>query len=111
MKVKNRLKKNEEIEQVIKSNQVILNKNYKIIAKKNDLNRLRICISVSKKIGDAVTRVKIRRQIRAMINIYNHYDISYDVVIIIRYGYLKHIYSENQSILFDSLDKLLIKEK
>jgi len=109
MKKKFRLKKNEQIREIIKSKLFLSNKTYKVVIQKNTLNHLRVCISVSKKIGNAVTRNKIRRQVRAMINIYNNYQKTFDIVIIIKYDYLNNIYLKNQKILFTALDKLLLE--
>ena len=64
----------------------------------NDLHA-RIGISVSNKIGNAVTRVRVRRQIRAQINLTDVLSKPYDIVIIARSGYLEKTFQENTEIL------------
>ena len=66
MKVKNRVKSHEEFQDIIHSNHCEKNSYYVVHYQKNDLNYTRIGISVSKKLGNAVVRNKIKRQIRIM---------------------------------------------
>ena len=61
------LKKNEEILNVIKTGKKQVFKFFNIYRKKNKLTHCRFCISVSKKIGNAVVRNKIKRQIKDII--------------------------------------------
>lgn len=65
----------------------------------NDLPHARIGISVSTKVGNAVVRVRIRRQLRAQINLCEILEKPYDVVIIAHPGYLKKSFWENAEIL------------
>ena len=65
----------------------------------NSLTHARIGISVSTKLGDAVMRVRVRRQLRAQINLCDVLKKSYDIVIIARPGYLTKTFQENTEIL------------
>ena len=83
MNSKYRIKKNEEFEYIINNGKVLKNKLYVIyyIESKKEYNRFGI--SVSKKVGDAVKRNKIKRRIRDII-IKNSIKSNYDYVIIVR---------------------------
>ncbi len=65
MKKKFRIKKNEEFQEVFKKGQSFANRQFVIyILEKADQDHFRIGLSVSKKIGNAVTRNQIKRYIR-----------------------------------------------
>ncbi len=107
MKKKNRLKTNLEFTSTINSNKLKKSPSYVVFAKKNDLGYLRVGISTSKKLGKAVVRVKIRRQIRAFIASYNRYELPYDVVVIVKNGYLKQTNKQNKEELIEMINKLI----
>ena len=67
MKKEYRIKKNEEFQKIIRQKKSIVHSKFVIYFRKND-EHLRIGISVSKKLGNAVVRNKIKRQIRMMIS-------------------------------------------
>ena len=77
------VRKNEEIQEIIKSNKKIVNKYFVIYYAKNDLNYNRYCISVGKKIGKAHTRNLYKRRIKDFL-MKNNINSSYDYVIILR---------------------------
>ena len=77
----------------------------------NTLAHARIGISVSSKLGDAVTRVRIRRQIRAQINGSDVLVKPYDIVIIAHQGYLEKSYQENLKILNNAFHHLSLPQK
>ena len=95
-----RLKKNEDFSKIIKKKKSFSNKSYILyIDKKND-EQAKIGISVSKKIGNAVVRNKIKRQIRMMLIEKEYYKIiNYDIIIIVRVNYLLNKYDENKKYL------------
>ena len=69
----------------------------------------RIGISVSKKLGDAVTRNKIKRQIRMMLSeMYNFDQGVSDVIIIARNKYLEKSYEDNKTELEKLIKKAII---
>ena len=77
------VRKNEEIQEIIKSNKKIVNKYFVIYYAKNDLNYNRFCISVGKKIGKAHTRNLYKRRIKDFL-MKNNINSAYDYVIILR---------------------------
>ena len=110
MKKINRLLKNEDFKKVMDENKLVKTPSMLVFMKPNDLSYMRIGLSVSKKIGKAHVRVKIRRQLRAYFSLLKVYNISCDIVVIVRIGYLSKSFEENFEILKKSLDNL-IKEK
>lgn len=55
----------------------------------------RIGISVGKKLGNAVCRNKVKRQIRSMIDEIFDFKEDYDLIIIVRPAYHKQTYLQN----------------
>ena len=103
MKRENRIRKNKDFKEIISKHHQIKSNEFTIYTNKNDLDHTRIGISVSSKIGNAVTRNKIKRQIKAILKDLMKLDKNVDIVIIVREGYKKNTFKQN----FDSLKKLL----
>ena len=68
MKKINIIKKEKEINEVIKTGKKYKNKYFIIYIKDNGLDRHRFCVCVSKKLGNAVTRNKNKRQVKDIID-------------------------------------------
>lgn len=103
MKRENRIRKNSDFKEIISKHHTIKSNEFTIHTNKNNIGHARIGISVSSKIGNAVTRNKIKRQIRAIMKDLMKLDQNVDIVIIVREGYKKNTFKQN----FDSLKKLL----
>ena len=104
MKVINRIKNSDDFALVIKKGRAKRNSSYTIHFMNNSLDHVRVGISVSKKIGNAVTRNRVKRQIRAMCkNLIDFNGSSLDIIIIARQDFIKTAFSENQSLLSDLL--------
>lgn len=86
MKKENRLKKNEEFQQVFKRGKSVANRQFVVYyLKKEQQTNIRVGISVSKKLGNAVVRNKIKRLVREAIReIIPNLNQSCDLVIIAR---------------------------
>ncbi len=71
----------------------------------------RVGISVSKKLGDAVDRNRIKRQVREMAKVLVNFETGdKDIIIIVRLPYLKNNYQENLLDLEKLLKKAIIQE-
>lgn len=86
MNKRNRIKKNEEFQEVFKSGNSVANRQFVIyMLERSDQSELRIGLSVSKKIGKAVIRNRIKRYIRqTFIEIKDDLKQNTDYVIIAR---------------------------
>lgn len=99
MKRENRVRKNQEFDDIISKRKVINVPGFCLYWNNNDVNKIRIGISVSKKIGNSVIRHKCKRQINEMIrNICNLND-CYDIIIIAKQKFLEQDFSTNYSCL------------
>ena len=100
------VRKNEEIQEIIKRSNKKYNKFFVIYCVKNSLGYNRFCISVGKKIGKAHTRNLYKRRIKDIL-MKNNIDSSNDYVIILRTDILGNSYQK----IGDELFKLLRGEK
>lgn len=96
MKKKYSLKRNEEIAKIIHNRKFYKNDVFILYFQKNEHKKTRVCISVSKKIGIAVVRNKIKRQVREMITDTFEFDKEFDFVIIIRNKFLDNEFFINK---------------
>ncbi|KGL41842.1 ribonuclease P protein component [Listeria newyorkensis] len=86
MKKAYRIKKDDEFQRVFKKGKSFANRQFVVyIFKREDLAHFRIGLSVSKKIGNAVVRNRIKRCIRQTFHELNEQiDSGYDYIIIAR---------------------------
>ena len=104
MKIINRIKANDDFATTIKKGKAQRNQSYVIHYCTNSLNYTRVGISVSSKLGNAVVRNHIKRQIRSMCDSFIEYDnYAFDIVIIAKQGFLENSYDDNKM----SLKKIL----
>ena len=82
------IRKNEEIQEIIKKSHKVNNRYYIIYYFHNDLKHDRYCVSVSKKIGKAYLRNLYKRRIKDILMKFN-IDKSNDYVIILRKSVLE----------------------
>lgn len=84
MKKEYRVKKSKEIEDILKRKRFSSNSYFIIYVKEqNETSHFRYAMSVSKKIGDAVIRNRLKRQLRAIIRSFTIKE-GYDLFIIAR---------------------------
>lgn len=95
MKKAFRVKRNEDFQKIIQARQSVACKEFVLYSLENEFEHMRIGFSVSKKLGNAVTRNKIKRQVREMARVVFDMDQSYDYVLIVRKGYLDQDYQTN----------------
>ena len=111
MKKINIIKESKDFEKIIKNNKSFRTKYFYIYIQRKEENKYRFGISVGKKIGNAVKRNKIKRQIREIIS-QNDYQKNFDCIIIVRREINDADFQSIQEDLNNALKKLLlIKEK
>lgn len=111
MKKQYRVKKSKEIEDILKNHCFSSSPYFTLYNKEqSETNHFRYAVSVSKKIGNAVVRNKIKRQIRAIIRGLNVKS-NMDVFIIARGKIVEIDFSKMQSeiIRLFQRQKLLVK--
>lgn len=100
MKKENRILTYSEFSEIIGTTKRLKTPHFLINFRFNEENKARIGVSVSKRNGNAVTRNKIKRQIRYIVG--KHFDMSrpVDLVIVARvtYNYLDFAQIENELI-------------
>lgn len=89
------LKKNKDFQAVMQKKRSVSASAFVIYAMSNDLPHARIGISVTKKLGNAVVRNRIKRQVRMMCDSIFSYENGFDWVIIIRKPYLDEDFETN----------------
>ena len=100
MRFSESLKKNSEFQNVYANGKSYANKYLVMYVLKNDLNRNRIGISVSKKVGNSVIRHRITRLIRESYRLQEDvFNSSLDIVIIARAAAREVGYKEIESAL------------
>ena len=107
MKVVNRIKSNEDFVATVKKGKTLKNSSYVVHYLKNGFTACRIGLSVSKRLGNAVVRVRTKRQVRAMcdslIDYANH---TFDIVIIVRQDFLSKNFEDNKKALSAILSEI-----
>lgn len=83
MNRENRLRKNIEFKKVYKTGKNYWNRNLIVFIRKNGRENTRIGVSITKRIGNAVVRNKLKRRIKSINEDYiNFIKSGYDIVII-----------------------------
>ncbi|PPE05888.1 ribonuclease P protein component [Williamsoniiplasma lucivorax] len=108
MKNKRIIKKNFEFQEIIKQNKVLKNPSFVVYFKKTNEAKLEFGISVGKKIGNAVVRNKIKRQIRNQVfdALPEFGNLNFKIIIIARPVYLKMDYIQTNNEFKKILAKL-----
>lgn len=107
MKVINRIKKSDDFLVTIRKGHAYRNNSFVVHIIQNHSHNTRVGISVSSKLGNAVVRNRIKRQVRAMCNLLINYEAqNLDIVIVVKKGFLEENFYNNK----DLLKSLLISE-
>ena len=109
MKIDYRIRKNEEFDRIIKLRKSFSSPCFVIYFDDRLMDHSRIGISVSKKLGEAVERNKIKRQLRMMLlDIVDFENCKKDMLVIVRNGYLKNDFNTNKTDLEKIVKKAII---
>ena len=104
MKKKNRVKKSYEFQKLIHTGKKIVNSSFALYFTEKAEDESRIGITLSRKIGNAVERNLIKRQVRMMCqDLIPVKTYAYDIIIIVRFGYKSLSFLENKN----NLEKLV----
>ena len=107
MKVINRIKDNEEFVRVVKKGKTLKETPYIVHYISNELSVCRVGLSVSKRLGNAVTRNRIKRQTRAMCDsLIDYSSHAFDIVIIIKPEFINFSFEDNKNKLNLLLSKI-----
>lgn len=106
MEKKLRVKNKIEFQGIIKSKKFISNEAYVVYyqSKAKEINRYGI--TVGKKLGNAVVRNKVKRQVRMIVYELSCFSLEYDCIIIVREKYINNKYIHNKELLRKLLYKL-----
>ena len=105
MKVINRIKASDDFALTIKKGKAQRDQSFVIHYRTNELNYVRVGISVSSKIGNAVVRNQVKRQIRSMCDSLIEYNSqSFDIVIIAKSNFLNRSFDDNKQSLQELLN-------
>ena len=109
MKKINIVKKNRDFSRIIKNNRPIKSNLFVIYLEKNTNDIYKFGISASKKVGNAVTRNRLKRQIKSILD-KNTYKNNYNCIIIIKKDIIDKSFDEMSKDLNILINKLNIKE-
>lgn len=80
-----RIKRNSDFQAIYNNGKSVANRQFVVYTYKNrDLKHFRLGISVSKKLGNAVTRNRIKRAIRENFKVHKQNIIAKDIIVIAR---------------------------
>lgn len=110
MKKINIVKESKDFQKIIKNNKSFRTKYFYIYKQNHEENIYHFGLSVGKKIGNAVRRNKVKRQLREILS-KNHYQKNFDCIIIVKREINDADFQKIQEDLNFALKKLsLIKE-
>lgn len=110
MKKINILKSNEDYNRIIQKNKPYKYKDYLIYIERNKEAIYHFGFSVGKKIGNAVTRNRIKRQLKSIID-KKDYQKGFNCIIMVRRSILDKSYNEMENNLYQIFDKIDIIKK
>lgn len=108
MKKINIVKENGDFKKIMDAVKPYKNSCYTVFVEKNNLlNNYKFGISVSKKIGNAVTRNKLKRQIKSIID-KKSYQKNFNCIIILKRDILNKNYQEMENLLMEIFNRVNI---
>ncbi len=111
MKKQFRLLKNWDFQKLLSNSKHVINAEYVIYYKKNNFDHIRIGVTASKKLGNAVKRVKLRRQMRSIAQEANISQCNVDAVVILRKQFLTNLHQQNSDSFLKLVAEIIKKTK
>lgn len=105
MKKINILKENREYNRIINETRAFHYKDYVLYVEKDTNDVYHFGFSVGKKIGNAVTRNKIKRQLKNILD-QKCYQNNFNCIIIVKKSILNKSFQEKQQDLLEAMEKL-----
>lgn len=109
MKKINIVKHSRDFTKIIKTIEPYKNRNFIIYVENSNDNIYHFGISVSKKLGNAVTRNKIKRRIKSILD-KKDYKKGFNCIIIVRKSVIDLDYESLQKSLFDAIKNLKLEK-
>ena len=111
MKKVNTVKKNTDFDRIIKNNKSYKWKDYILYVERTNEKNYHFGLSVGKKIGNAVTRNKVKRQIKSIIDKLD-YQNGFNCIIIVGKKIVEKSFQEMECNLKQAFEKIdILKEK
>ena len=95
MKKQFRVCKNYEFASIIQNRKYLKSSAFVFYYKPKKHSTARVGISVGKKLGNAVCRNQVKRQVRSMVDALYDFNEAYDTILIVRPVYQKQTYQQN----------------
>lgn len=109
MKKENRIRKAQEFSQIMNRKRFASTKSLVVYGAAKKLDHARFGISVSKKLGNAVERNKIKRQLRMMLQDIDLEACPFDGVVIARWHFKEQSFADNKKDLEMCIKKVKIR--
>jgi len=106
MKKKQIIKKNEDFKKILDQKKVYRNNYFNIYIERNFNKENKFGLSVSKKVGNAVIRNKIKRQLKSIIDSKKDFQNYHDYIIIVKRSVLETNYLEMKNELLKLINKI-----
>ena len=104
MKIINRIKATDDFALTIKKGKAQRNQAFVIHYRNNEFQYTRVGISVSSKLGNAVVRNHVKRQVRSMCDeLIDYNNQKLDIVIVVKQDFLNHEFNDNKMSLKELL--------
>ncbi len=106
MKKEYRVCKNYEFSSIIGQKKQVVSNSFVCYFEKRKEAHARVGISVGKKLGNAVQRNKVKRQVRSMIDHHFDFTCDFDLILIVRPRYKNQNYLENENELKTNIARI-----